>query len=67
MWMDCCNKDRRIVLLSQWGLADEATSPIGWSANASLQAFGVNPARPHDSAGVGYFPYRHQQRLEEPV
>ncbi len=55
MWMDCCNKDRRIVLLSQWGLADEATSPIGWSANASLQAFGVNPARPHDSAGVGYF------------
>jgi porin len=55
LWMDCCNKSRNISVLSQWGLADEATSPIGWSANVGVLANGFNSARPHDIFGVGYF------------
>ncbi len=53
--MDCCQQNRKITLLSQWGLADQQTSPIGWSANVGIQAQGFNAARPHDSMGVGYF------------
>ncbi len=55
LWMDCCNKTRNVTLLSQWGLADPDTSPIGWSANVGIQAQGFNSSRPHDSMGVGYF------------
>lgn len=55
LWMDCCNPKRNVAVLSQWGIADEATSPIGWSANISLQATGFNDARPHDRFGMGYF------------
>ncbi|MCO6042765.1 carbohydrate porin [Aeoliella sp. ICT_H6.2] len=55
LWMDCCHQERNISLLSQWGIADQATSPIGWSANIGLQATGFSDSRPHDSFGVGYF------------
>lgn len=55
LWMDCCQPQRNVVLLSQWGLADSLTSPVGWSANVGVQATGFNAARPHDSLGVGYF------------
>lgn len=55
LWMDCCNKSRNISVLSQWGLADEETSPIGWSGNVGIQAHGFNRRRPHDSMGIGYF------------
>jgi porin len=55
LWMDCCNKDRNVVLLSQWGLADPETSPVSWSANVGIQANGFSDSRPHDSMGVGYF------------
>jgi porin len=55
LWADCCNKDRNIGLLSQWGLANEETSPFGWSTNVAIQAQGFNRYRPHDSMGVGYF------------
>jgi porin len=53
--MDRCNKTRNVTLLSQWGLADPETSPIGWSANIGIQAQGFNSSRPHDSMGIGYF------------
>ncbi len=55
LWMDCCQKERNITLLSQWGLANQETSPIGWSTNVAIQAQGFNAARPQDSMGVGYF------------
>jgi porin len=55
LWMDSCNKNRNVTLTSMWGLADESTSPIGWSANVGIQAQGLSSARPHDSLGVGYF------------
>ena len=55
LWMDGCNKSRNVTLLSQCGLADPETSPIGWSANVALQAQGFNSSRPHDSMGIGYF------------
>lgn len=55
LWVDRCNKDRNIAVLSQWGLADEETSPIGWSANVGIQAQGLCRNRPQDSIGVGYF------------
>jgi porin len=55
LWMDCCHKNRNISVLSMWGLADEQTSPFGWSGNVGIQAQGFNCRRPHDSMGVGYF------------
>jgi porin len=55
VWMDCCNKDRNIALLSQWGLADEETSPFNWSGNIAVQAQGFNRSRPQDTFGIGYF------------
>jgi porin len=55
LWTDCCKQERNIALLSQWGLADEETSPFAWSANIGIQANGLNCSRPHDSAGVGFF------------
>ena len=55
LWMDACNKNRNVTLTSMWGLADESTSPIGWSANVGIQAQGFSSARPHDSLGAGYF------------
>lgn len=55
LWVDCCNPDRKVALLSQWGFADENTSPIQWSANIAVQAQGLNSCRPQDTLGVGYF------------
>jgi porin len=55
LWMDCCNKKRNVTLLSQWGLADQETSPVSWSANIGIQGTGFNRSRPDDSVGVGYF------------
>jgi porin len=55
LWMDECNPARNVTLLSQCGLADPETSPIGWSANVAIQATGFNSSRPHDSMGIGYF------------
>lgn len=55
LWMDHCQPTRQIGVLSQWGIADQATSPIGWSANIGLQATGISDARPHDVIGLGYF------------
>jgi porin len=55
LWADCCNKDRNVGLLSQWGLADQDTSPIHWSANVAIQAQGLSRCRPQDAVGVGYF------------
>lgn len=55
LWIDPCNENHNIGLLSMWGLADEETSPIGWSANVAIQAQGISDSRPHDALGVGYF------------
>lgn len=55
LWVDRCDKNRNIGLLSQWGLADQETSPISWSCNVAIQAQGLNRQRPQDSIGVGYF------------
>jgi porin len=55
LWADRCNKDRNIALLSQWGLADEDTSPFSWSCNVAIQAQGLIRNRPQDTMGIGYF------------
>jgi porin len=55
LWADPCNKNRNIGLLSQWGIADEETSPFAWSCNVAIQATGVNRNRPEDAVGIGYF------------
>ncbi|QDU89839.1 Carbohydrate-selective porin, OprB family [Pirellulimonas nuda] len=55
LWMDGCNPKRNISVLSMWGLADQQTSPVGWSANVALQASGFRDSRPHDAVGIGYF------------
>ena len=55
LWVDPCNPNRNVALLSPWGLADESTSPYRWSGNVALQAQGLIRGRKNDSMGVGYF------------
>ena len=55
LWEDRCHKERNVSLMSQLGIADERTCPIGWSANIGVQATGFSDARPHDKFGMGYF------------
>lgn len=55
LWVDPCKENRSVGLLSQWGLADEETSPYGWIGNVSLQGQGLISCREQDTMGVGYF------------
>jgi porin len=55
LWTDYCDPNRSIGILSQWGLADETTSPFHWTCNVAVQAQGFCRNRPGDAFGVGYF------------
>ncbi|QDU47300.1 Carbohydrate-selective porin, OprB family [Symmachiella dynata] len=55
LMVDPCNPKRNVGLLSQWGLADEETSPYRWTGNVALQAQGMIRGRDNDTLGVGYF------------
>lgn len=55
LWVDRQNPGRNIGLLSQWGYADEETSPYEFIMNVSLQAQGIVPGRAMDTMGIGYF------------
>lgn len=55
LWADPCNEQRKIGLLSQWGLADPKTCPYEWTCNVALQSQGLLPCRDQDTMGVGYF------------
>lgn len=55
LWADACNGQRKVGLLSQWGLADPETSAYEWVFNVGLQAQGLLPSRDQDTMGVGYF------------
>lgn len=55
LWVDPCNPNRNIGVLSQWGLSDEATSPYRWNGNVGVQAQGLVRGRENDSMGISYF------------
>lgn len=55
LWVDPCNKQRNVGLLSQWGIADPETCPYQWVCNVSLQSQGLVPNRSNDKMGVAYF------------
>lgn len=55
LWSDGAKNGRNVGFLTQWALADEATSPFAWSCNAAIQTTGLSRARPNDAIGVGYF------------
>ena len=55
LWIDCCNKNRNIGFLGQFGVADEKTSQHQWTMSASLQAQGLLFGRAKDTMGIGYF------------
>jgi porin len=55
MWVDPCNANRNVGLLSQWGFADERTSPYRWIGNVAIQGHGLLRGRENDSMGIGYF------------
>lgn len=55
VWKDRCNKVRNVRLFSAWSIADGDTSPIGWTANVSLQGTGLIRRRAADTAGIGWF------------
>jgi porin len=54
-WVDRSNPNRNIGVLSMWGFADDDPSPIDWTGNVGIQAFGMNASRPADSMGVAWF------------
>ncbi|TWT51898.1 carbohydrate porin [Allorhodopirellula solitaria] len=55
LWADRCNPERQVGLFSQWGLADEETSPYAWCMNVSLDFAGAVKSRPQDRIGAAYF------------
>jgi porin len=55
LWSDGVKNGRNVGFLTQWALADEATSPFAWSGNAAIQTKGLSRSRPNDAIGVGYF------------
>jgi porin len=55
LWMDPCNKQRKVWLTSTWGIADPETSPFAWMGTASIEAIGLNPNREHDRMGISYW------------
>ena len=58
LWMDPCNPKRRVYFMTTMGWADKKTSPYQWAGTYSIEAFGLNPSRPHDRMGISYF-YSH--------
>ncbi len=55
LWQHRCRPQRKVSFLSEWGIADDLTSPVGWSANLGFQATGLSSTRPNDAFGIGYF------------
>jgi porin len=55
VWEDRCNKARNVRLFSTWSIADEGTSPIGWTGTVALQGTGLVGGRESDTTGAGYF------------
>jgi porin len=55
LWVDSCNENRNIGLLSEFGMADPKTTAYEWAYNVSLQGQGLVGCREHDTMGVAYF------------
>lgn len=55
LWIDDCNPERNIGLLTIWGIADDNPSPIDWAGTVAIQGQGLYRGRPADTAGVAYF------------
>lgn len=55
LWIDCCNKNRSIGFLGQFGIADGKTNPFQWSMNTAVQAQGLVHGRDQDTMGIGCF------------
>jgi porin len=55
LWVDPCNKQRNVGLLTAWGIADGNPSPFDWACNVAIQGQGLNACRPADTMGVAYF------------
>ncbi|MCH7542901.1 MAG: carbohydrate porin, partial [Proteobacteria bacterium] len=55
LWRDPCDQRRSIDLTSTWGFSDPETSPYEWTANVSLEAYGLIRGREDDRMGAGYF------------
>ncbi|MCC9606242.1 carbohydrate porin [Blastopirellula sp. JC732] len=57
LWQDPCNAQRYSKMMLTLGVADHDTSPYGFGANVSSEAFGLFACRPSDRMGIGYFYY----------
>jgi porin len=55
LWMDPSDEQRKVWLMSTWGIADPETSPYAWMGTASIEAIGLNCNREHDRMGISYF------------
>ncbi len=55
LWVDPCDAQRNIGLLSTWGLSDGNPNPIRWGTTLAVQAKGLVSNRPADTMGVSYF------------
>lgn len=55
LWVDECDANRNISLLTSWGISDGNPNPISWACNVGVQGKGVWSQRPEDAVGVAYF------------
>lgn len=54
LYVDPHNPKRSWGLFTNIGLADDAPSPIRWSANVGVGGSSLHPSRPLDTFGIGY-------------
>ena len=55
LWRDPCDERRSIDLSSTRGFSDPETSPYEWTANVSMEGYGLVRGREDDRMGAGYF------------
>lgn len=55
VWVDPCNQQRNVGLLSTLGISDGNPNPVQWAGNITLQGQGLSPRRLQDTMGLAYF------------
>lgn len=67
LWQDPCNPKRYSKAMLTLGIADHDTSPYGFGANVTSEAFGWFASRPSDRMGIGYFYYDLTNGFQEAI
>ncbi|PQO47735.1 hypothetical protein C5Y93_03510 [Blastopirellula marina] len=67
LWQDRCDAKRYVNTRAMLGFADHDTSPYGFGATVTCEAFGLAACRPGDRMGIGYFYYDLNNGFQEAI